>query len=213
MKFDRNSLLLYAITDRTWLGQKTLADEVEKILKAGVTFLQLREKNLAKEQFLLEAKAIKKLTDLYHVPFVINDNVEVAKECGADGVHVGQSDLQARDIRRLLGPDKIIGVSARNVEQAQKAKESGADYIGVGAVFGTKTKADANYVSIDELKTICKSVDIPVVAIGGINETNVMQLQDSGIDGVSVISAIFAKPDVTKATKNLLSLAKTIKGR
>lgn len=213
MKFDRNSLLLYAITDRTWLGQKTLADEVEKILKAGVTFLQLREKNLAKEQFLLEAKAIKKLTDLYHVPFVINDNVEVAKECGADGVHVGQSDLQARDIRRLLGPDKIIGVSARNVEQAQKAKESGADYIGVGAVFGTKTKADANYVSIDELKTICKSVDIPVVAIGGINETNVMQLQGSGIDGVSVISAIFAKPDVTKATKNLLSLAKTIKGR
>ena len=213
MKFDRNSLLLYAITDRTWLGQKTLADEVEKILKAGVTFLQLREKNLAKEQFLQEAKAIKKLTDLYHVPFVINDNVEVAKECGADGVHVGQSDMQARDIRRLLGPDKIIGVSARNVEQAQKAKESGADYIGVGAVFGTKTKADANYVSIDELKTICKSVDIPVVAIGGINETNVMQLQGSGIDGVSVISAIFAKPDVTKATKNLLSLAKTIKGR
>ena len=213
MKFDRNSLLLYAITDRTWLGQKTLADEVERILKAGVTFLQLREKNLAKEQFLQEAKAIKKLTDLYHVPFVINDNVEVAKECGADGVHVGQSDLQARDIRRLLGPDKIIGVSARNVEQAQKAKESGADYIGVGAVFGTKTKADANYVSIDELKTICKSVDIPVVAIGGINETNVMQLQGSGIDGVSVISAIFAKPDVTKATKNLLSLAKTIKGR
>ncbi len=213
MKFDRNSLLLYAITDRTWLGQKTLADEVERILKAGVTFLQLREKNLAKEQFLQEAKAIKKLTDLYHVPFVINDNVEVAKECGADGVHVGQSDMQARDIRRLLGPDKIIGVSARNVEQAQKAKESGADYIGVGAVFGTKTKADANYVSIDELKTICKSVDIPVVAIGGINETNVMQLQGSGIDGVSVISAIFAKPDVTKATKNLLSLAKTIKGR
>lgn len=213
MKFDRNSLLLYAITDRTWLGQKTLADEVERILKAGVTFLQLREKNLAKEQFLLEAKAIKKLTDLYHVPFVINDNVEVAKECGADGVHVGQSDMQARDIRRMLGPDKIIGVSARNVEQAQKAKESGADYIGVGAVFGTKTKADANYVSIDELKTICKSVDIPVVAIGGINETNVMQLQGSGIDGVSVISAIFAKPDVTKATKNLLSLAKTIKGR
>lgn len=213
MKFDRNSLLLYAITDRTWLGQKTLADEVEKILKAGVTFLQLREKNLAKEQFLQEAKAIKKLTDLYHVPFVINDNVEVAKECGADGVHVGQSDMQARDIRRMLGPDKIIGVSARNVEQAQKAKESGADYIGVGAVFGTKTKADANYVSIDELKTICKSVDIPVVAIGGINETNVMQLQGSGIDGVSVISAIFAKPDVTKATKNLLSLAKTIKGR
>lgn len=213
MRFDRNSLLLYAITDRTWLGQKTLAEEVEKILKAGVTFLQLREKNLGKEQFLQEAKAIKKLTDFYHVPFVINDNVEVAKECGADGVHVGQSDMQAKDIRRILGPDKIIGVSARNVEQAQRAKESGADYIGVGAVFGTKTKADANYVSIDELKTICKSVDIPVVAIGGINETNVMQLKDSGIDGISVISAIFAKPDVTKATKNLLSLAKTIKRR
>lgn len=211
MKFDRKSLLLYAITDRTWLGDKKLKDEVEKVLQAGATFLQLREKHLDKEQFLQEAKEIKKLTDQYQVPFVINDHVEVAIECKADGVHVGQSDMQARDIRRMLGPDKIIGVSARNVEQARKAKESGADYIGVGAVFGTATKKDADYVSLEELKNICASVDIPVVAIGGIHENNLMQLKGSGIDGISVISAIFAKPDVAEATRNLLTLVQTMK--
>lgn len=211
MKFDRNSLLLYAITDRTWLGQNKLVDVVEQVLKSGVTFLQLREKNLNQDQFLQEAIQIKKLTDHYQVPFVINDNVEVAVKCGADGVHVGQSDMQAQDIRRLLGPNKIIGVSAQTVKQAQKAKECGADYIGVGAVFGTQTKADANTVSKVELQKICSSVDIPVVAIGGINETNLMQLQGTGIDGVSIISAIFAKPDVSEATKSLLTLAKQMK--
>lgn len=211
MKFDRNSLLLYAITDRTWLGQNKLVDVVEQALKSGVTFLQLREKNLSDEQFLQEAIQIKKLTDYYHVPFVINDNVEVAVKCGADGVHVGQSDMQAQDIRCLLGPNKIIGVSAQTVQQAQKAKECGADYIGVGAVFGTTTKADANTVSLSELQKICKCVDIPVVAIGGINETNLMQLQGTGIDGVSIISAIFAKPDVSEATKSLLKLANRMK--
>ncbi len=210
MKFDRNSLLLYAITDRTWLNGKSLAGEVEKVLQAGATFLQLREKDLDKERFLQEAKEIKKLTDRYHVPFVINDNVEVAIACGADGVHVGQSDMQARDLRRLLGPDKIIGVSVRTVEQARIAKESGADYIGVGAVFGTTTKKDANYVTFEELREICAGAGIPVVAIGGINETNLMQLKGSGIDGVSVISAIFAKPDAAAATKNLLALAKAM---
>ena len=211
MKFDRNSLLLYAITDRTWLNGRNLVDEVEKTLQAGATFLQLREKELDREHFLREAKEIKKLTDRYHVPFVINDDVEVAIACGADGVHVGQSDMQARDLRRLLGPDKIIGVSARTVEQARIAKESGADYIGVGAVFGTTTKKDANQVTFEELKEICASVEIPVVAIGGINETNLMQLKGSGIDGVSVISAIFAKPDAAAATKSLLALAKAMK--
>lgn len=211
MKFDRNSLLLYAITDRTWLNGKSLAGEVEKVLQAGATFLQLREKDLDKEYFLQEAKEIKRLTDRYHVPFVINDDVEVAIACGADGVHVGQSDMQARDLRQLLGPDKIIGVSARTVEQARIAKESGADYIGVGAVFGTTTKKDANQVTFEELKEICASVEIPVVAIGGINETNLMQLKGSGIDGISVISAIFAKPDAAAATKNLLALAKAMK--
>lgn len=211
MKFDRNSLLLYAITDRTWLNGKSLAGEVEKVLQAGATFLQLREKDLNKEHFLREAKEIKKLTDWYHVPFVINDDVEVAIACGADGVHVGQSDMQAQDIRQLLGPDKIIGVSARTVEQARIAKESGADYVGVGAVFGTTTKKDANQVTFEELREICASVEIPVVAIGGINETNLMQLKGSGIDGISVISAIFAKPDAAAATKNLLALAKAMK--
>ncbi len=211
MKFDRNSLLLYAITDRTWLNGKSLAGEVEKVLQAGATFLQLREKDLNKEHFLREAKEIKKLTDWYHVPFVINDDVEVAIACGADGVHVGQSDMQARDLRQLFGPDKIIGVSARTVEQARIAKESGADYIGVGAVFGTTTKKDANQITFEELREICASVEIPVVAIGGINETNLMQLKGSGIDGISVISAIFAKPDAAAATKNLLALAKAMK--
>ncbi|MBE6907144.1 MAG: thiamine phosphate synthase [Ruminococcaceae bacterium] len=211
MKFDRNSLLLYAITDRTWLNGKSLAGEVEKVLQAGATFLQLREKDLDKEHFLREVKEIKKLTDWYHVPFVINDDVEVAIACGADGVHVGQSDMQAQDIRQLLGPDKIIGVSSRTVEQARIAKESGADYVGVGAVFGTTTKKDANQVTFEELREICASVEIPVVAIGGINETNLMQLKGSGIDGISVISAIFAKPDAAAATKNLLALAKAMK--
>jgi len=211
LKFDRNSLLLYAITDRTWLNGKSLAGEVEKVLQAGATFLQLREKDLDKEHFLREVKEIKKLTDWYHVPFVINDDVEVAIACGADGVHVGQSDMQAQDIRQLLGPDKIIGVSSRTVEQARIAKESGADYVGVGAVFGTTTKKDANQVTFEELREICASVEIPVVAIGGINETNLMQLKGSGIDGISVISAIFAKPDAAAATKNLLALAKAMK--
>lgn len=211
MKFDRNSLLLYAITDRTWLNGKSLAGEVEKVLQAGATFLQLREKDLDKEYFLQEAREIKKLTDRYHVPFVINDDVEVAIACGADGVHVGQSDMQARDLRKLLGPDKIIGVSVRTVEQARIAKESGADYVGVGAVFGTTTKKDANQVTFEELREICAGAGIPVVAIGGINETNLMQLKGSGIDGISVISAIFAKSDAAAATKNLLALAKAMK--
>ena len=196
-------LLLYAVTDRSWLGGHTLYEQVERALKGGVTFVQLREKTLDEAAFLEEAKEIQKLCARYGVPFVINDNVEIAAAVNADGVHVGQSDMEALDVRRKLGPDKIIGVSAQTVEQALKAQEHGADYLGVGAVFPTGSKADAVEVSHETVKAICEAVDIPVIAIGGISEENVGQLAGSGICGVAVISAIFAKPDVKKAAREL----------
>lgn len=210
MNVDRKSMELYAITDRTWLNGRELSHDVEEALKGGITFLQLREKDLGYEEFLKEAVEIKKLTDKYNIPFVINDNVEVAIKCNADGVHVGQSDMAARDIRKLLGEDKIIGVSAGTVEEALEAERSGADYIGVGAVFSTSTKKDAGSVSFDVLKEICDKVSIPVVAIGGISSYNISRLKGTGIDGISVISAIFAQKDILSATKELLSLTKEI---
>lgn len=201
MKSD--DLLLYAVTDRTWLGNQTLYEQVEEVLKGGATFIQLREKNLAEDAFLAEAKEIQSLCKKYHVPFVINDNVELAKEIDADGVHVGQSDMEAGSVRSLLGPDKIIGVSAQTVEQALLAQEKGADYLGVGAVFPTGSKDDAEDVSKGMLKAICEAVDIPVIAIGGITKENVVELKDSGIVGIAVISALFAQKDITEATKEL----------
>lgn len=210
MNVDRKSMELYAITDRTWLNGRELSHDVEEALKGGITFLQLREKDLGYEEFLKEAVEIKKLTDKYNIPFVINDNVEIAIKCNADGVHVGQSDMAARDIRKLLGEDKIIGVSAGTVEEALEAERSGADYIGVGAVFSTSTKKDAGSVSFDVLKEICDKVSIPVVAIGGISSYNISRLKGTGIDGISVISAIFAQKDILSATKELLSLTKEI---
>lgn len=207
MKADKQSMLLYAVTDRAWLGIHTLEEQVEEVLKAGATFLQLREKDMSYEAFLREAKEIKKLADRYQVPFVIDDNIQIALECGADGIHVGQSDRSAAEVRSLIGKDKILGVSAQTVEQAVQAEQNGADYLGVGAVFSTSTKLDANSVSFDTLQKICKSVSIPVVAIGGISEQNILQLKGSGVDGVAVISAIFAKPDVYAATKTLRSLS------
>lgn len=208
MKCDKESMLLYVVTDRSWLGNNTLEQQVEDILKAGATFLQLREKNLDFHRFVAEANIIKQVTDRYQIPFVINDAVEVALAVDADGVHVGQSDLEAGEVRRRIGADKILGVSAQTVEQAVLAEQSGADYIGVGAVFGTATKLDANSVNMDTVRQICDAVSIPVVAIGGINEQNLLQLRGSGVNGVAVISAIFAAPDVSKATQKLLSLAK-----
>ncbi len=207
MKADKQSMLLYAVTDRAWLGIHTLEEQVEEVLKAGATFLQLREKDMSYEAFLREAKEIKKLADRYQVPFVIDDNIQIALECGADGIHVGQSDRSAAEVRSLIGKDKILGVSAQTVEQAVQAEQNGADYLGVGAVFSTSTKLDANSVSFDTLQKICKSVSIPVVAIGGISEQNILQLKGSGVDGVAVISAIFAKSDVYAATKTLRSLS------
>lgn len=212
MKCDKKDLLLYAVTDRSWLNGETLYSQVEKTLEGGTTFVQLREKGLDEEHFLEEAKEIKELCRKYHVPFVINDNVDIALAMDADGVHVGQSDMEAGDVRAKLGPDKIIGVSAQTVEQALLAQKRGADYLGVGAVFHTGSKADAKDVSHETLKEICEAVDIPVIAIGGISKNNVMELAGSGICGIAVISAIFAQNDIKSATEQLKALTeKTVK--
>ena len=203
MKCDKKDLLLYAVTDRSWLNGESLYSQVEKALKGGATFIQLREKELDEETFLEEAKELKKLCREYRVPFVINDNVEIAEACGADGVPVGQSDMEAGDVRARLGEDKIIGVSADTVEQALLAQRHGADYLGVGAVFPTGFKADASDVDHETLKAICQAVKIPVIAIGGINRENVMELAGSGICGVAVISAIFGARDIERAARDL----------
>ena len=210
MKLDKDSMILYVITDRSWLGEQSLEEQVENALKGGASFIQLREKDLSFDKFLNQAKKIKRLTDKYQVPFVINDNVEITIKSDADGVHIGQDDMNATKVRTILGEDKILGVSANTVEDAKLAEENGADYIGVGAIFGTNTKKDADTVSMDTMKEICNSVSIPVVAIGGINESNVLDLKASGIDGICCISAVFSKKNIYEATKNLYNLAKKI---
>ena len=199
----KKQMLLYAVTDRSWLNGKTLYEQVKDALDGGVTFVQLREKELEAEQFFQEACRIRELCAAYHVPFVINDNVEIALRSGADGVHVGQSDMEAGNVRALLGPDKIIGVSCHNVQQAFKAQECGADYLGVGAMFPTGTKKDASATSIKTLQEICARVTVPVVAIGGITRENIQLLMGSGISGIAVVSAIFAQPDIREATAGL----------
>lgn len=210
MKFDKKSLLLYAVTDRLWLNGKTLYEQVEEAIKGGVTFVQLREKKLDEESFLNEALEIQKLCRKYNIPFVVNDSVEIARKINADGVHVGQSDMEAVTVRSILGNNKILGVSAQTVEQALLAEKQGADYLGVGAVFPTGSKADADDVSYDTLKEICSAVSIPVVAIGGINENNVSTLKGSGVLGIAVISAIFAKDDIQSATRELKQLTEKV---
>ena len=203
MKCDKKDLLLYAVTDRHWLNGRTLYEVVKESLDGGVTFVQLREKELDDETFLKEAKELQSLCGEYHVPFVINDNVDIAMKINADGVHVGQSDMEAGDVRAKLGPDKIIGVSAGTVEEAVLAEKRGADYLGVGAVFPTGSKDDAVDVSHETLKAICEAVNIPVIAIGGISQQNVGELAGSGICGIAVISAIYAQKDIKKATEDL----------
>lgn len=207
MKCDRNDLLLYAVTDRSWIGKKTLYEQVEDAIKGGVTFVQLREKELDEGEFYKEALEIQKLCKEYDIPFVINDNVRLAKTINADGVHVGQSDMEAGDVRAILGEGKILGVSAQTVEQAILAERRGADYLGVGAVFQTGSKADADNVSLDTLKAITEAVSIPVIAIGGIGADNIGRLKGCGICGIAVISAIFGALDVKKAASDLRSLA------
>lgn len=214
MKFTRDeiraSMLLYAVTDRAWLGGRTLPDVVEEVLANGATFLQVREKGMEHDAFLAEAKILKEQAARYRVPFVVNDSVEVALACDADGVHVGQSDIQGRDIRALIGPDRILGISANTVDTAVAAQKAGADYIGVGAVFGTTTKKDAKNLTVEQLRAICNAVDIPVVAIGGISADNILALRGSGVDGVAVVSAIFAQPDPGAAAKRLRALAEEL---
>ena len=197
------SLLLYAVTDRHWLGDRTLYDVVRESLEGGVTFLQLREKSLDDENFYKEAVRLQEMAREYGVPFVVNDNVDIAVRMDADGVHVGQSDMEAGNVRALIGPDKILGVSAQTVEQAVLAEKRGADYLGVGAVFPTGSKDDAVEVSHETLKAICEAVSIPVVAIGGITVNNTPELAGSGICGIAVISAIYGQKDIYQATVSL----------
>ena len=210
MKLENKTMLVYAVTDRTWLNGSTLKQQVEQAIKGGATLIQLREKELSYTAFLEQAIQLKKVTDKYHIPLIINDNVDVAKAVNAEGVHVGQKDMEAGAVRQKLGENKIIGVSVQTVEQALLAQKQGADYLGVGAVFSTSTKLDASEVSFETLQKICDAVSIPVVAIGGINAQNIMQLKNSGIDGVAVVSAIFAQKDILQATKELTNLAKQI---
>ena len=203
MKCDPKDLLLYAVTDRHWLNGRTLVDVVKESLDGGVTMIQLREKSLDEGKFLEEAKELQALCRERHVPFIVNDNVDIAKAMDADGVHVGQDDMAALDARAELGPDKLIGVSAHTVEEALLAEKQGADYLGVGAVFPTSSKSDVGEMSYETLKAICKAVSIPVVAIGGISGENVGKLAGSGICGVAVISAIYAAKDVKAAAADL----------
>lgn len=208
MKLDKDSLLLYAVTDRKWLNGRTLYNQVEEALEGGATFIQLREKTLDENSFLEEASKIKELCKRYKVPFVINDNVQIAKKIDSDGVHVGQSDMEALDVRNALGQDKIIGISVQTVEEALLAEKHGADYLGVGAVFPTGSKDDAESVSFETLSRICSAVKIPVIAIGGISKINIMQLLKSGVCGVAVISALFAQCDIKSAAAELKVLCK-----
>jgi thiamine-phosphate pyrophosphorylase len=196
-------LLLYAVTDRHWLGERTLYEVVRDSLDGGVTFLQLREKNLDEDSFYEEAVRLQAMAREYKVPFVINDNVEIAVRMNADGVHVGQDDMEAGNVRALIGPDKILGVSAQTVEQAVLAEQQGADYLGVGAVFPTGSKDDAIDVPFETLKAICEAVSIPVVAIGGITKENTPKLAGSGICGIAVISAIYAQENIREAASSL----------
>lgn len=210
MKLDKNSLLLYLVTDRHWIGDDTLYSQVKSAIDGGVTFVQFREKNSDTESCLQNALKIQELCRQRNIPFVINDDVELARKINADGVHIGQKDMDVTKARRLLGENKIIGVSVQNIDQAVKAEKYGADYLGVGAIFHTDSKSDADDVSIPLLKEICSSVKIPIAAIGGINEKNVLELADTGICGVAVISAILASDDIQNAASKLKDLTQRV---
>ena len=203
MKSVKEAMLLYAVTDRSWTGSCSLREQVEQALRGGVTCIQLREKHLDRGGFLAEALEMKELCHRYGVPLLINDDVELAREADADGVHVGQSDMDAARARAILGPDKIVGVSARTVEQALAAEAAGASYLGSGAVFGTSTKLDARPLDHQVLRAICESVSIPVVAIGGITPDNLPELAGTGVDGAALVSAIFSAPDIEARCREL----------
>lgn len=209
----RKSMLLYVVTDRMWLKEgETLSDVCKEIIENGATFIQIREKDLDYNSFEKESRELKELCNKYHVPFVVNDNIEIALSVDADGVHVGQSDIKGRDIRKIIGENKILGISAGTVDEAIEAEKAGADYIGVGAIFNTSTKKDAENVSLEKLREICMAVSIPVVAIGGIDNSNIMSFKGTNVDGVAVVSAIFASDNKGQATSDLLSKAKEMVG-
>lgn len=203
MKLNKEQLKLYLVTDRQWTGNQSLLEQVEESIQGGVSIVQLREKNLDDESFLKEAIQMKELAAKYGIPFIVNDNVLVALHSKADGIHIGQNDLAIQEVRKMVGPHRIIGVSAQTVEQAITAQQNGADYLGVGAVFSTTTKSDAIEVSYEMLKAIYEAVTIPVVAIGGITVDNVHDLKGSGIDGIAVVSAILAQKNIKKAAEDL----------
>lgn len=210
MNFVKNSLRLYAVTDRAWVGRQTLCQQVEAALQGGVTCVQLREKHLDRDAFLAEALQICALCRRYGVPFIVNDDLDVALACGADGIHVGQDDMPAAEVRRRAGRRLIVGVSAHTPEEARLAEAAGADYLGAGAVFGSATKTDASLLTPAGLQAVCAAVHIPVVAIGGVNARNILQLQGSGAAGAAVVSGIFGAPDITAACRALRALADTM---
>ena len=200
-------LRLYAVTDRAWVGKLTLPQQVEAALKGGATCVQLREKNLADASILAEAREISALCKQYRVPFILNDNVALAAQCGADGVHLGQEDMDPAEARRILGPDAIIGVSAHNVAEAKAAVAAGADYLGCGAMFATTTKTNVTALPKETLRAICAAVGVPVVAIGGISKQNLLSLAHCGEAGVALVSAIFAAEDIEEECRELRRLA------
>lgn len=207
MKCDKNTMLLYAVTDRAWTGKQSLYEQVECALKGGVTCVQLREKEMGQEEFLEEAKEISALCKQYGVPLFINDNVEVAIQCEADGIHVGQEDMAAAQVRKKVGDGMMIGVSVHSVQEALDAVQNGADCLGVGAMFSTSTKKDAEVLPKEVLREICAAVDIPVVAIGGIGKSNLLELAGTGVDGVALVSAIFSAEDIEKECRLLRKLS------
>lgn len=212
MKCDKKAMLLYAVTDRAWVGKQSLYEQVESALKGGVTCVQLREKELSDDEFLKEAMEISALCKQYGVPFFINDNVDVAIQCKADGIHVGQEDMAAAQVRQKVGKDMMIGVSVHSVEEALEAVQNGADCLGVGAMFTTSTKKDADVLPKEVLRDICAAVDIPVVAIGGINKDNISQLAGTGVDGVALVSAIFSAEDIESECRQLRRLSEEMVG-
>ena len=207
MKCDKKHMLLYAVTDRAWVGKQTLYEQVESALKGGATCVQLREKELNEEDFLKEAIELAALCKRYGVPFFVNDNVEIAVACKADGIHVGQEDMETAKVRERVGDDMMIGVSVHTVEEALIAVEHGADCLGLGTVFPTTTKTDVDVMPRELMQEICRAVEIPVVAIGGINESNLMQLAGTGVDGVALVSAIIAAEDIEGTCRKLRKLS------
>jgi len=213
MSFDGKNLLLYAVGGSDGTEKNKFFTDLESALKGGITCFQLREKHLSSDEFLAEAKEVKKLCAKYSVPLIINDNIEIALSSGADGVHVGQDDMNIVEVRKIAGEKLVIGVSAHNVEEALLAEKNGADYLGSGAVFGSQTKSNVHTLPLETLRNICSSAKIPVVAIGGINKDNMMQLAGSGIDGVALVSAIFGATDIETECRMLKKLAeKVVKG-